>query len=357
MASPAEMAESRNKILNYIKKEIIPYLKANEKKSIKQQMIEIKRLYYSYKTIPIHYLKNGMYARSFEDDVLEYIPPVLIYRLQASLNARDAASARVQRNKIRFRIRMQEHGLPVVPELFSIDAEGRFRDIDQAEITLEQALAILRAHGAEVFIKPTDGLHGAGAGVLPPERFLPETFAGRRRLVVQPRLVQHPTLAAIYPHGVSTVRIDTLLTEAGCVNNAAMLRMGAGGAVVDNSSAGGLVVGIDLSNGALYPVARRRARYGMHSFTHHPDTGTRFAGTVIPFWDSVLSVVARAAEAMRPVGSLGWDVAITPEGPVLLETNFNWGVNAMQTAWGGMGRTPLGRLARRYHGLPDWPGS
>jgi hypothetical protein len=349
-------ASRLKKIRVFIAEEIAPYFRYRGKKPLGRQIAEMWELWREYRMIPYQYVKLGLYSERFAHGVSDYVPPLLIYRLQGALNAGRSEAAQIGSDKLRFRRRMEAHGLPVVREIVSIDREGTIRDAEGQALAAAEAVGRLRDHPGRLFVKPIDGIFGDEARPLDPAA-ADAAFLGRQRnVLIQPRIRQHPEIDAIYAGAINTVRIDTLLTEAGCQHDAAMLRLGAGGSVIDNAGAGGLAVGIDLATGALFPLARSRARYGLREFAAHPDTGTVFAGRRIPFWREVRALAVRAAEAMRPLGSLGWDVVITPEGPVLLEVNFNWGVNAMQTACGGLGRTPIGRLARRHHGLPDRPG-
>ncbi len=49
-------------------------------------------------------------------------------------------------------------------------------------------------------------------------------------------------------------------------------------------------------------------------------------GKVLPWWSETLEVVIRAHGYFPNVTSIGWDIAITPEGVKLIEGNFNWAV-------------------------------
>jgi hypothetical protein len=246
---------------------------------------------------------------------------------------------------------LEKAGLPVVKELFSIDDKGVISDCDGREIDDGQARALLTQHGDAAFVKPLRGIWGAGAHVLAQDAIPADFPRGSKDIVVQPVIRQHPALGALYPHSVNTVRIDTLRTEGGIISNAAVLRMGAGGSVVDNGAAGGLVAGLDLATGRLRRIARQKPKYGHALHDRHPDTGTRFADVTVPFWRDIRAVVVRAAEQL-PFGSLGWDVAVTADGPVIIEANSHWDVTVMQLGWGGLASTELGRRVRRHHGRP-----
>ena len=332
---------------NFLDYGLKPYLAGgSDNKPLGTQISEMRALWRAYDYLPYQYFRTGLYQREALGAIEDFVPLRIIYDYAATLNP--TAAQRPVWDKRLFRKRLEAAGLPVVHELLVIDAEGTIHDGADDEIDAAAALMRLREYGRDVFVKPVDGTLGRGA-FLQPVGDLDAGFFGRHRnVLVQPRIEQHPLLAALYPHAVNTVRIDTLLTEEGFVHNAAVLRIGMGGAVVDNGAAGGLIVGLDLETGRLRPRARQQPKFGTQWHAHHPDTGVALGTLTVPHWDLLRATVVRAAEAMRPLGSLGWDVAITTEGVVLIETNARWGVNIMQIGWGGLGRTEIGRRALAY---------
>ena len=56
----------------------------------------------------------------------------------------------------------------------------------------------------------------------------------------------------------------------------------------------------------------------------HPDTGEAFDGVVLPDWADARRMVCAAAKQFLPVRTLGWDVAFTPGGPIIVEGNVWW---------------------------------
>jgi hypothetical protein len=108
----------------------------------------------------------------------------------------------------------------------------------------------------------------------------------------------------------------------------AVLRLALAGGAADNFRGG-------LSGNGLVNVVPREgrletlklARPGAYGFVHTPvvpGTGTQVEGVRLPHWDAALDLVSRAAPAFLPARTLGWDVALTPRGAVLVETNMFW---------------------------------
>lgn len=139
-------------------------------------------------------------------------------------------------------------------------------------------------------------------------------------------ITQHPELNSINSKSVNTVRIDTFTNKKGEIQIFnSMLRTGSGNLFVDNVSSGGLAIGIDLNRGVLFPDA--------HTFftgfnpaisrKSHPVTGTAYKGYHIPFFNEAKQMALDAAEKLPQVKLAGWDIAIQPEGPVLIEGNNN----------------------------------
>lgn len=60
-----------------------------------------------------------------------------------------------------------------------------------------------------------------------------------------------------------------------------------------------------------------------------------FEEITIPYMDRVRSVVRRAAEQVPSIGLAGWDVAISQDGPVILEGNADYHLGMMEIANGG----------------------
>ncbi len=194
--------------------------------------------------------------------------------------------------------------------------------------------AFQEAFGKEqkVVYKPLAGHGGLGIKVVSLENLEAayEELMAMDRGVVEGFVVQHEAMASLAPGSVNTVRFVTVATddEPGKIAPHlvyAALRVGSGTSFVDNFSDGGLVLGVDLKTGK---VETNGVTIDGTPFENHPDTGTRFKGFQIPFFEEAKEMTMEAAK--RISGYLGWDIAITGEGPVLIEANIMPGNRILQ---------------------------
>jgi len=199
----------------------------------------------------------------------------------------------------------------------------------------------------DLFVKPVIGCGGKGAErwdrVAPrrwsdgrldlgDEALVDHLRARGRPLVVQKRIRPHPSLEPLTSGATPTVRALTIINEQGIPELvAAVFRMSFGAnRTVDNIHAGGLACAVSLAEGRL----GRASDLGMDArlgwVSEHPTTGARIEGTRLPCWDEVgpLAGAAHALFSDRLV--IGWDVAITKDGPILIEGNRGPDMDLMQ---------------------------
>ena len=129
---------------------------------------------------------------------------------------------------------------------------------------------------------------------------------------------QHKDLSAIYPESVNTIRAVTILSRGEAHVVTASLRIGNAGRVVDNFNNGGMVVPVDVKTGEISVPAADKAGQVYHT---HPVTGAPIVGARIPLWTECLALVREAAQVIPMIRYVGWDIAVTPDGPILVEGN------------------------------------
>jgi hypothetical protein len=346
-------------MLRFSTDEIVTYVQKKGKKPVRQQIEELAALkrYYGYP--PYQYIKHCLYLESFDGDIFDFIPPEIVHRYRDKMNPEHAR--RFVIDKKAFSEVMAESNLPVVTNLFTVKRGGLIRDRNGDEIEFHEfETQLLESTTTKCFIKPFNG--GGGNGIyrmlirdgildidgmkIASKEALYERLFSRsphQEFIVQPEIIQHEVLNQLNPSSVNTIRIDTWIQGNDIVSNAALLRMSNGCTYTDNWAKGGIIVNIDLGTGVLGKVGRTKSKYGGLCFRQHPFSQSHFGGTRLPFWPEVKELVRYAAQVLRPLGFLGWDVAISTEGPILIEANHDFDVFMCQEAARGLRKTPVGR--------------
>lgn len=159
------------------------------------------------------------------------------------------------------------------------------------------------------------------------ERELFDSLIAQGKHILEEKIVQSPMLAAFNESSVNTVRVITFVTKNGTVVPYCTLRTGRPGSFVDNGGAGGVQACIDFETGVI-------ATDGFDEiggvFADHPASGTTFKGYQLPDWEQLRSLVFEAAEVVPEIHFIGWDLAHTKDGWVMVEGNENCYIIAKQ---------------------------
>lgn len=186
-----------------------------------------------------------------------------------------------------------------------------------------------------VFIKNIDGECANGVYCIKSYedyKKMEQTFKSGN-YIIQEKLIQDEKMNALYSGSVNTIRIVTVRENKEIKILSSGLRVGTTRSKnVDNWAAGGLYIEIN-NDGKLTKYGFAKPIYG-GKLEVHPDTKIKFEGYQIPKYEEVVSLVKRAHNTLYGIHSIGWDVAITSDGPVLIEGNDNWEISLMQANHG-----------------------
>ena len=192
-----------------------------------------------------------------------------------------------------------------------------------------------------VMYKPIAGHRGYGveAIYLTPENMkeVYDRLATYPEGVVEAFIKQHPEMCKLSPTSVNSLRFVTFssnkkpVTPDGKMVDIAysIVRFGREGAIVDNLHSGGMVANVDLETGCL---ATDGADRNGDMWVTHPDTGVTIKGFKIPYFEEAREMVKEAIATRKVEGYIGWDIAISENGPMLLEVNDRPGSDGLQTA-------------------------
>jgi hypothetical protein len=336
---------------------------SRSRRAIHRQFFDQIRLYFAAGVLPPWYYIYELFDRPRKRHARGFI-----YRCEcksgviAILKERRPPESIVS-DKVAFAERCHRHAIPTIAVL-GVARSGCVTMTRRAR----------RAKG-DWFVKPVDGKGGKGIerwdqvgrgrfrgseGQILPRSALLKTLAERSLhtpLFIQPRVENHPALAALANDALTTVRALTCLDERRRPEFlGAVLRMAIGdNHVVDNLHAGGIAAGIDLETGTLGPASNLGMAAELGWLARHPNSGAQISGIRLPFWNEFAAFVIKAHEAFADRILIGWDIAITPTGLVVVEANGAPDLDIMQRPFRrGLMRERLGQLLA-FHLQVDWP--
>lgn len=182
--------------------------------------------------------------------------------------------------------------------------------------------SFLKKH-PEIIVKPQDGACGRGVEKIRVADFnsysdLREHCIKNGQTVAEEIILQHDKMNELFPCCVNTVRMVTI-TKNGKVNVVfCSIRIGAGDTIVDNLNSGGMAALVDDERGIITTAAADKNGV---VYETHPDTGITIRGFEIPYFKEGRELVERAAVRIPEIGYVGWDIAFTKSGPLLIEGN------------------------------------
>lgn len=205
-------------------------------------------------------------------------------------------------------------------------------ECDGAPMSIEEFAQ--RHDGEHLAVKQTFGCHGVNlischveGGRTREGESLRELFEGISPVngamwIIQKWLRQHPRLSAFNATSINTLRIVSYHTGTEVVISGASLLVGPEGSLINNPEAGNeMLFGIGL-DGTVSESA--------YSFALGTRVPTSHAGETIPYFAEACALVKRAHALIPEVFSVGWDVVVTLDGPLLLEGNDGWSPRALQ---------------------------
>ena len=204
----------------------------------------------------------------------------------------------------------------------------------------EKIIDFIEKH--KVFMaKPINGSCGKGVEKIYTEKYnsaeeiYKELTKEGSNYIIEEVVEQNPEVSKIYPDSINTVRVVTIVTTKEGKSILTLpkeerknievvphiiwtcFRIG-NGKCVDNFNSGGMVAPVDIETGIVSQVAIDKAK---NVYEKHPITGTTIKGFKFPYWKEVIDLCKEASKEIPEMGYVGWDVAITPNGPVFIEGN------------------------------------
>lgn len=296
---------------------------------------------------PVEAFRLGLFHPEFDAATLkQFLSRKKTTRLQRLLNP--PAVAPIFKNKMVFYQYCRSCGLPIprLYGLFSYMGKTIHAFHDDRLIPVADKEAFVNMLPRRFAIKPVNGSLGQGFRVM---NRLPEGFSDHRGKLYSMRdffslmsetspvgtLIQEVvnnhqainTFSGVA--GLQTIRVITLVDSDRSVEilTAFFKTIASTDIVIDtfiDDLKGNLEVPVTES-GTLEKACYLDGKgSGIRVVDNHPVTGNLFEGFVIPGWPQVCELARHAALAALPARTIGWDIAVTPDGPCLIEGNIWW---------------------------------
>jgi hypothetical protein len=246
----------------------------------------------------------------------------------------------LMRNKLAVTTLLGGYGFPVIPTLALYSDTLSMRNVPVMRAPGDLASFLRACRDYPLFGKPMDSQRSLGSIGL--DAYEPTTDcvrAGERSIpveafavavarhygagyILQRRISPEPRVRAVVGDRLATVRVITMLGENGPEVLRALWKVPSGGNVADNFwRSGNLLATLDLASGRVLRVVRGSG-LALEEVTHHPDTGAALVGIEVPNWREVTGLALEAASTLGEVRLIGWDMAATEAGVLIVEPNF-----------------------------------
>ncbi|MCK8520568.1 hypothetical protein M0D21_03250 [Aquimarina sp. D1M17] len=337
--------------LKQLKKRISVFWKDENRKGIFQIIWEVVIFWFVKGELPYFYFGKFLYRK----DVInykDYLSSKEVDSITLSKNLHHYQYASLLRNKLAFALYMERNQLPV-PKLLGYNFGSRFfLDENVIHVADKNDLAkyfknLFNTTGQDkIFVKAIKEMGGEGCYLICLSSLANDVEKYGKHIlsadfICQEVVQQHELINKIYEHSVNTIRFDTYIDKNNQIHIlSAFMRFGRGGNVVDNGSAGGFYLSINLEEGTLKGYSHQLMKYGGERLQVHPDTNIVFDGYKIPYFEESCALIKKAVSYI-PDRIIGWDIAIGENGPIIIEGNDNNSFITPDIAYGGYLGHPL----------------
>lgn len=178
-----------------------------------------------------------------------------------------------------------------------------------------------------IFYKKLNGNRGIGAKKIDINQYNNDTkklYKYIKKLdkgIIEEHIIAHKDINKICDSGLSTFRVLTLNKGGKCEILECVFMMANGGIVNCEVTGGGLTACVDIETGIVETDA---VDVNRNFYVMHPISGEQIKGFKIPYWNEVIKLVNKVYNKVPGINYIGWDIAITDNGPIVIEGNASW---------------------------------
>lgn len=136
---------------------------------------------------------------------------------------------------------------------------------------------------------------------------------------IEEKINQSKVMSDLNPSSVNTIRCNAFVTKNGVKVAFAFLKVGREGTFVDNAGKGGIIANIDVRTGKINTDGFDE---NDNTYKVHPESGVVFYDFQLPEWENVLQLCEEITPMIKGIQAIGWDLAYTDDGWVIVEGNL-----------------------------------
>ena len=297
------------------------------------------------KELPTDYFRKFLYRKDIKN-YIDYLSMKEYYSILESPKLVYPDVSHLLSNKISFKLIAAKYNLKTQNLLgYNIKTSFFYDNKQHTAENNEQLVRLLKKQFEtlgknKIFFKPVSGIGGFGCFVIEKNTLESQIkIYGEAVLsqayIYEAYIEQHKDISNIYANAINTLRIVHYTDTHNKIHIVStFMRFGIGKSITDNTSDGGFFISVNSETGILEGIGRQEITRGAGTYTKHPNSHYKLEGFKVPFYKEACDM-AKDFATVFPNRIVGWDVAITPEGPVMIEGNHNPGLHVSDIAYGG----------------------
>lgn len=305
------------------------------------------RICHQQRYTPLEAFKLGTFASDFDICRLEkFISRKKLTKIQEKLNPQ--AWAEMTKNKVLFYRHCLTSGIKV-PDIYALCLNHYWHCYNRSILSsLDEKEEFIKLQLPDRFVvKPIRGAYGKGIDIFERKEggFIDSMNCHRsvtdiiryiksqstEGFVIQQKINNHHKIAQLTGiQALQTVRIITFVNKNKDVSivHSHFKTITRPDIVIDTyleGLTGNVEVPVNIQTGVLGPGNQIVGNgEGIVNIPKHPITRENFAGFELPDWQCACEMVKEASGKFLPIRTIGWDVALSPDGPYIIEANIWW---------------------------------
>lgn len=197
--------------------------------------------------------------------------------------------------------------------------------LDLREASLEDFIQFTKRHH-RFLAKAVDQLAGEGIDYVETKdvddyELRYNSFIHNRQFVLEEFIAQDTEMQKLSLQSVNTIRMVTFVDDEGLPHLLVSALKSGDKSIIDNVGQGGMYTILSEDGRIIYPMIDQNG----NQYSVHPTTKVDLLSFKVPRFDAMVDMVLEASLVIPEVRYIGWDVALSVDGPCIIEGNSSSG--------------------------------